>query len=336
MSTTTPAANSTAPATPRPATKPAIAITRRLPAPVEQRASRDYLAQLNATDQPWTASDWLQCTGDVDGVLCTVTDPVSASIIDALPQRVRILATFSVGYNHIDVAAARRRGIVVTNTPDVLTDATADIAMLLLLGIARRAGEGEAMMRSHSWPGWAPTHMLGTHVHGKTLGIVGLGRIGSAVARRAVAFGMKIHYLARAPKPTVGFGATHHASESTFWPQCQFVSLHLPTNAQTRAFLNAERLAQLPGGAFVVNTARGDIVDDDALIAALRSGHLGGAGLDVYNGEPKFRSEYAGLPNTFLLPHLGSATFETRCAMGFRALDNLDAFFAGREPPDGV
>lgn len=319
-----------------PADKPAIAITRRLPEPVEARAQRDYRASLNASDQPWKPADWADRTRDVDGVLCTVTDAVTAAIISALPARVRILATFSVGYNHIDVAAAKRRGIVVTNTPDVLTDATADIAMLLLLGVARRAGEGEAMMRARSWPGWAPTHLLGTHVHGKTLGIVGLGRIGSAVARRATAFGMKIHYLARELKPTVGFQAVHHEDEVTFWPQCQFVSLHLPTNAETRGFMNTARLAQLPRGAFVVNTARGDIVDDDALIAALRSGHLGGAGLDVYTGEPNFRPEYAELKNTFLLPHLGSATFDTRCAMGFRALDNLDACFAAQPPADRV
>ncbi len=319
-----------------PTEKPALAITRRLPGPVEDRARRDYRAVLNESDEPWTPADWSEHTRDVDGVLCTVTDSVNAPIIAALPERVRILATFSVGYNHIDVAAAKRRGIVVTNTPDVLTDATADIAMLLLLGTARRAGEGETMMRTRSWPGWAPTHLLGTHVNGKTLGIVGLGRIGSAVARRAVAFGMQIRYLARAAKPTVGFAAIHHPDEATFWPACQFVSVHLPTNAGTRGFLNAARLAQLPRGAIVVNTARGEIVDDDALIAALRSGHLGGAGLDVYTGEPDFRAEYAQIPHTFLLPHLGSATFETRCAMGFRALDNLDAFFAGRPAPDPV
>ncbi len=319
-----------------PSDKPAIAITRRLPALVEERARHDYHALLNANDKAWTTTDWTELTREVDGVLCTVTDSVNAAVIDALPERVRVIATFSVGYDHIDVAAAKRRAIVVTNTPDVLTDATADIAMLLLLGTARRASEGEAMMRSRSWPGWSPTHMLGTHLLGKRLGIVGLGRIGSAVARRAVAFGMEIHYLARAPKATVGFTATHHANEATFWPLCQFVSLHLPTNAGTRGLVNAQRLAQLPRGAIVVNTARGEIVDDDALIAALRSGHLGGAGLDVYTGEPNFRAEYAAIPHTFLLPHLGSATFETRCAMGFRALDNLDAFFARRAPDDRV
>ncbi len=319
-----------------PPPRPSLAITRHLPGPVEARAQKDYRASLNTSDQPWTPGDWVDRTRNVDGVLCTVTDSVTAEIIDALPASVRILATFSVGYNHVDVAAAARRGVVVTNTPDVLTEATADIAMLLLLGTARRASEGEALMRARQWRGWTPTQMLGTHVTGKALGILGLGRIGSAVARRAAAFGMTIHYLSREPKPTVGFTAVHHATEATFWPQCQFLSLHLPTNQETRGFLNTARIAQLPRGAIVVNTARGEIVDDDALIAALRSGHLGGAGLDVYTGEPNFRAEYAALSNTFLLPHLGSATFETRCAMGFRALDNLDAFFAGRAPPDRV
>lgn len=316
--------------------RPRLAITRRLPQPVEARAQATYRALLNVTDQPWSAADWIERSREADGVLCTVTDAVTADLIGALPATVRILATFSVGFNHIEVAAARNRGIVVTNTPDVLTDATADIALLLLLGAARRAGEGEALIRTRGWRGWAPTQMLGTHFSGKALGIVGLGRIGCAVARRAAGFGMTIHYLARAPKPTPGFTAIHHAREETFWRECQFLTLHLPTNAATRAYLNAERIAQLPRGAIVVNTARGEIVDDDALIDALRSGQVAAAGLDVYVREPEVRPEYVALPNTFLLPHLGSATFETRCAMGFRALDNLDAFFAGRTPPDRV
>lgn len=319
-----------------PDVQPRLAITRRLPEPVETRARTTYRALLNVTDTPWSAADWIEHCREADGVLCTVTDCVTAAVIDTLPESVRVLATFSVGFNHIDIAAARMRGIVVTNTPDVLTDATADVTLLLLLGAARRASEGEALMRSHTWRGWAPTQMLGTHFSGKALGIVGLGRIGCAVARRAAGFGMTIHYLAPAPRPTPGFTAIHHTREETFWRECQFLTLHLPTNAETRAFLNAARIAQLPRGAIVVNTARGEIVDDDALIAALRSGHLAAAGLDVYVGEPDVRAEYASLPSTFLLPHLGSATVETRCAMGFRALDNLDAFFAGRPPPDRV
>lgn len=259
-----------------------------------------------------------------------------AQIIALLPASVRAIATFSVGFNHIDLHAARARRIVVTNTPDVLTDATADVAMLLMLGAARRAGEGEALMRARAWRGWAPTQLLGTHLGGKSLGIVGLGRIGTAVAKRAAAFGLQIHYLSKTPKQIEGLALQHHCNESTFWPRCHFLSLHLPATAETRGFLNSQRLSCLPAGVIVVNTARGDVVDDDALIAALRSGHVAAAGLDVFAGEPHFRAEYALLPNTFLLPHLGSATFETRCAMGHRALDNLDAIFAGRVPADSV
>jgi lactate dehydrogenase-like 2-hydroxyacid dehydrogenase len=316
--------------------RPRLVVSRRLPAPVEERAARDYDAWLNADDRPFAPGDWATRCAGADAVLCVASDRVDAAAIAALPASVRAIATFSVGYNHVDLEAAAARGIVVTNTPDVLTDATADVAMLLLLGAARRAGEGEALMRARAWTGWTPTQMLGTHLGGKTLGIVGLGRIGGAVARRAVAFGMRVHYLSARDKQVPGVDLVRHADEASFWPQCQFLSLHLPLMPQTRGFLNADRIARLPRGAIVVNTARGEIVDDDALIAALRSGHVAAAGLDVYAGEPDVRPEYATLPNTFLLPHLGSATLETRCAMGFRALDNLDAIFSGREPRDRV
>jgi lactate dehydrogenase-like 2-hydroxyacid dehydrogenase len=319
-----------------PHARPRLVVTRRLPEPVEARARRDYDARLNDDDVAFGREDWpVRCAG-ADAVLCVASDRVDRAAIEVLPASVRAIATFSVGYNHIDVAAAHARGIVVTNTPDVLTDATADVAMLLLLGAARRAGEGEALMRAGTWTGWTPTQLMGTHVGGKTLGIVGLGRIGGALAKRAAAFGMAVHYLSEREKHVPGVALVHHASEDTFWPACQFVSLHLPLTPATARFLNAERIARLPRGAIVVNTARGDVVDDDALIAALRTGHVAAAGLDVYTGEPKARPEYRALPNTFLLPHLGSATLETRCAMGFRALDNLDALFAGREPRDVV
>jgi lactate dehydrogenase-like 2-hydroxyacid dehydrogenase len=307
--------------------RPRLAVTRRLPDAVEARLHRDYDVPMPPDGRPWSARDWAERTADVDAVLCTPADPMPRAIVEALPARVRVVATFSVGYNHVDVAACAARGIVVTNTPGVLTDATADVALLLLLGAARRAGEGEALMRARAWTGWTPTQLLGTHPGGKSLGIVGYGRIGQALAHRARAIGLEIHYLSRRERTDAAGPATWHADEATFWPRCQFLSLHLPANAQTLRFLNAARIAQLPRGAIVVNTARGD---------ALRSGHVAAAGLDVYAGEPDFRPEYAGLPNTFLLPHLGSATVETRNAMGFRALDNLDAFFAGRTPPDVV
>ena len=317
-------------------TRPRLLVTRRLPAPVMERLGRDYDAIPSPDDRPLALDDWRARAAGADAVLCTPADRVSREVLDSLPPSVRIVATFSVGYNHVDVKACAARGIVVTNTPDVLTDATADVALLLLLGAARRAAEGEALMRARAWTGWTPTQLLGTHLGGKTLGIVGYGRIGQAVARRALAFGMSVHYLARREKADTGIPATWHADEASFWPACQFLSLHLPATPETRKYLDAARLARLPPGAIVVNTARGDVVDDDALIAALASGRVAAAGLDVYDGEPDFRPEYARLPNTFLLPHLGSATLETRCAMGFRALDNLDAFFAGRAPRDVV
>ncbi|MCZ8131211.1 MAG: D-glycerate dehydrogenase [Steroidobacteraceae bacterium] len=320
----------------RPRRRPRLVVTRRLPGPVEERLARDYDVVAGRDDRPLTLDDWRARSAQADAVLCTPADRVSREVVELLPPTVRIVATFSVGYNHVDLGACAERGIVVTNTPDVLTDATADVALLLLLGAARRAAEGEALMRARAWTGWTPTQLLGTHVGGKSLGIVGYGRIGQAVARRALAFGMTVHYLSRREKADAGSPATWHPDETSFWPVCQFLSLHLPATPETRRYLDAARLARLPRGAIVVNTARGDVVDDDALIAALKSGHVAAAGLDVFDGEPDFRPEYADLPNTFLLPHLGSATFETRCAMGYRALDNLDAYFANREPKDVV
>jgi lactate dehydrogenase-like 2-hydroxyacid dehydrogenase len=313
-----------------------VTVTRRLPAAVEQRLREFYEARLNEADQPFGADEWRERCRDADAIVCAVSDRVSAGVIAALPASVRIIATVSVGYDHIDVRACAARAIVVTNTPDVLTAATADVALLLLLGAARRAAEGEALMRRRAWHGLGMTEMLGIEVSGKTLGVVGMGRIGAAVARRAVGFDMRVHYLARTPKTVPGVEAVYHADEQDFWPVCQFLSLHLPLTDSTRGYLNAQRLGRLPRGAVVVNTARGEIVDDDALIGALRSGQVAAAGLDVFAGEPDFRAEYAQLPNTFLLPHLGSATVETRNAMGQRALDNLEAFFAGRPPRDAV
>ncbi len=320
---------------PEQASRPRIAVTRRLPEPVEQRIRRDYVIEGEIADREWTLADWAERTSRVDGVVCTPADAMPRSVIEQLSNTIKIIATFSVGYNHIDLVACAERGIRVTNTPGVLTDATADLAMLLLLGAARRASEGEKLMRAGQWTGWTPTQLLGTHLGGKGLGILGFGRIGQAVARRAWAFGLQVHYLARSEKPDAA-PAIWHPDESSFWPRCQFLSLHLPATPETAGYLNADRLARLPQGAIVINTARGDIVDDDALIAALRTGHIAAAGLDVYRGEPAFRAEYASLANTFLLPHLGSATHETRCAMGYRVLDNLDAFFAGRTLPDIV
>ena len=317
--------------------KTRLLITRKLPEAVERRAAQVYDATLNREDRQYDPAEMVRQAEGAQGILCTVTDDFSASVINKLPDSVRILATFSVGYDHIDVAASRARGIVVTNTPDVLTDATADITMLLLLGAARRASEGEALMRQDAWRGWAPTHLMGTEVSGKRLGIMGMGRIGQAVARRALGFDMRIHYsdaIRRDLPPHLE--ATFHDDADEMLPHCDFLALHVPLLPETRGWLNAKRLARLPKGAIVVNSSRGPVVDDEALIAALKSGHVAAAGLDVFTGEPRANPGYRSLPNTFLLPHLGSATVETRTAMGNRALDNLDAFYAGKQPPDLV
>ncbi|MDP2123535.1 MAG: D-glycerate dehydrogenase [Parvibaculum sp.] len=317
--------------------RPRILLTRKLPTEVEARAIRDYEADLNTDDRLYARDDLLARAADKDGLLVTVTDRIDAKLIAALPAEIRVIATFSVGYDHIDVAAAASRDIAVTNTPDVLTDATAEIAMLLMLGAARGAASGAATIREGRWKNWAPTGMLGREISGKRLGILGLGRIGQAVARRARAFNMTIHYHNRKRlEPDAEKGAVFHADVASLFGASDILSIHCASTPETRRIVNAETLALLPPGAIVVNTARGDIVDDDALIAALASGRVGAAGLDVFNNEPNLHPGYLGLPNAFLLPHLGSATLETRNAMGFRALDNLDDFFAGRPPRDRV
>lgn len=316
---------------------PKILVTRALPSAVESRIAHDYEADLNPADTRYDRAELLRRAAGKDALLVTVPDRLDAELIAALPASVRIIATYSVGYEHIDIGAAAKRGIPVTNTPDVLTDATAEIAFLLLLGAARGAGLGEAIIRQDSWTSWSLTSMLGTQVSGKRLGIVGMGRIGRAMAKRARAFEMTIHYHNRHRlPPELEDGATYHDSLEGLFAQSDFLSLHCASTPQTRGLINRESLAHLPQGAILVNTARGDIVDDDALIEALSSGRLAAAGLDVFNGEPAIDPRYRSLSNTFLLPHLGSATRETRDAMGFRALDNLDAFFAGRTPPDLV
>ena len=319
------------------ARKPVVLVTRKLPDAVHERLERDYEPRLNLEDRLYTGDDLVRLAEGADALLPCPTDKLTAAVIARLPDSIRIIATFSVGYEHIDTAAAKARGILVTNTPDVLTDATADIAMLLILGAARRAYEGERMVREATWSSWAPTGMLGVHVTGKRLGIFGMGRIGRAVAKRARGFDMEIHYSNRRRLgPDEERGAVFHETAEDMLPRCDFLSINCPASAETHHWLNAARIRLLPKGAIVVNTARGTIVDDEALIAALKSGHLGAAGLDVFENEPNINPNYRPLTNAFLLPHLGSATVDTRNGMGFRALDNLDAFFAGKAPPDRV
>ncbi|CAN5886759.1 D-glycerate dehydrogenase [soil metagenome] len=318
--------------------KPRVLATRHFPPDVETRLAANFDALLNPEDRLYDGPALIKAAAGYDAIMCAAGDALTAETIGGLPASVRMIATFSVGYEHIDVAAATRRGIVVSNTPDVLTDATADITLLCLLGAARRAHEGATMLWTHNWVGWTPTQLMGVQVTGKRLGILGMGRIGQAVADRARAFRMQIHYSNRSRlPPDLEKGATFHADADAMLAHCDFLSINAPMTAATRKWVNAERLAKLPRGAVLVNTARGGVVDDEALIAALKSGHLAAAGLDVFDGEPRIHQGYYGLTNAFLLPHMGSATVETRNAMGFKALDNLEAFLLRKQaPPDAV
>jgi len=317
--------------------KPVVVVGRKLPEAVEARLARDYAPRLNPEDRLYGTDELLALAEGADALMPCHTEHLSRAVIDRLPDSVRIIANFSVGVDHVDLAAAKARGIVVTNTPEVLSDATAEIALLLMLGAARRASEGERLIRADLWKTWSPAFMVGTQVTGKRLGIVGMGRVGRTFARKVQGLDMEVHYHNRRPLDAAqACGATYHAELDDLLAVSDFLSLHCPATPETENLLNAERIARLPQGAIVVNTARGALVDEDALIAALRSGRLAAAGLDVYRNEPNIRPEFSELDNVFLLPHVGSATHETRDAMGFRALDNLDAFFAGRAPRDRV
>lgn len=323
-------------------TRPTVVVTRKLPAPVEAAIAERYDVKFNRTDVALTPEQMAQVLRTTDIVLCTVTDKLRAELFDARVQT-RLLANFGVGVNHIDRDAARRAGIAITNTPDVLTDDTADVALALILMSMRRLGEGERHLRSGAWSGWRPTHLMGRSPHGKTLGIIGFGRIGRAVARQAAsALGMHIVYYA--PRDVViddpATAGPEHAervdSVETLLSRADVVSLHCPSTPETRHLINAERLKLMGPTSYLVNTARGDIVDEYALTAALRDRVIAGAGLDVYEWEPTVVAELRELEQVVLLPHMGSGTIETRSAMGMRALANIDAFVAGQRPPDLV
>jgi lactate dehydrogenase-like 2-hydroxyacid dehydrogenase len=320
--------------------RPTVLVTRRLPEPVEKELAKDFDARLNQDDRPLGPDGLRDALKTADALLCTVTDRLDAEVLAVEPRRARLLANFGVGFNHIDVGAAKARGLAVSNTPDVLTDATADLAMTLLLTVTRRAGEGERHLRSGAWTGWRPTHMLGTQVSGKTLGLVGMGRIARAVAKRAHdGFGMRIIFhdpFPPSPADAAALGAEPRDRLEQVLEEADFVSLHCPATPETRHLMNPERLARLKPGAFLINTARGDVVDEAALVAALRSGRLAGAGLDVFEREPQVSPELLAMENVVLLPHLGSATRETRVAMGMRALENLRLFFRGAPLRDKV
>jgi lactate dehydrogenase-like 2-hydroxyacid dehydrogenase len=308
-------------------------VTRRLPEAVEALAAQEFEARLTPSEV--AIPDLVAKAAGADALLCCPGDVLDAKTIGALPESVKVIGTFSVGYDHIDVAAAKARGIRLCNTPDVLSVATAECAMLLIMAAARRVGEGERLVRSGKWHGWAPTQLLGTQISGRRLGIYGMGRIGREIARMAGGFGMEIHYrdVVRLP-PDLEQGARFHDNDDSFLPLCQVLSLNAPGGAGTRNWLNKDRIAKLPAGAVVVNAARGTLVDDAALIEALRDGKIAAAGLDVYNGEPWLDPIYLTLENVVLLPHLGSATTETREAMGRLVLSGIGALLAGETPPN--
>lgn len=318
--------------------KPVVLVTRKLPDRVEARLARDYEAILNPDDRLYSRDELVALSSQVDAYLPCHTERFDADVIGRLDARVKVIANFSVGVDHCDLGAAKKKGVIVTNTPDVLSDATAEIAMLLMLGAARRASEGERLMRAAAWKDWSPSFMVGRQVTGKRFGVLGMGRVGQVAAQRARGFDMEIHYYNRRRlDAAVEQGAIYHDTPEGLLANCDVLSIHCPATPETRGLLNAERIACLPEGAIVVNTGRGGVVDDDALVAALRSGQVWAAGLDVFNNEPDgIHPGYRTLENIFLLPHIGSATMETRDAMGFRALDNLDAVFSGREPLDRV
>ena len=316
-----------------------VTVTRRLPAPVEARLAAEHEARLNATDRPLSASEIVAAAQGADVLLPTVTDRIDAALVRALPASIRLIANFGAGLDHIDLAACAERNIPVTNTPDVLTEDTADMAMALILAAARRLGEGERLMRAGAWRGWTPTFMIGRRVAGKRLGIVGMGRIGVALARRALGFGMAVHYHNRRRAPA----SLEAELRAHFWPDLDamlgavdVVSIHCPRTKETEGLFSAARLARLAPHAILVNTARGGIVDESALAAALAEGRIAAAGLDVYDGEPAVNPTLMALENVVLAPHLGSATEEGRVAMGERALANIAALAEGRPLPDAV
>lgn len=320
--------------------KPSVLVSRRWPAAVEAQLADRFEVEFNRADRALTSGEFREAIARYDAVLPTVTDYLGREALEAPKPRTRILGNYGVGFSHIDIASAQEKGIRVTNTPDVLSECTADIAMTLMLMVARRAGEGEREVREGRWDGWSPTHLIGHKVSGKTLGIVGFGRIGQEMARRAHhGFGMKIIVQNRsrvAPEILARYNAVQVDTIEDLLPVCDFVSLHCPGGPENRHLINGARLDLMREDAYLINTARGEVVDEHALAQALWFNCIGGAGLDVFDGEPKVRKELLGCDNAVLLPHLGSATRETREAMGLRVVENITDFFEGREPRDLV
>ena len=321
-------------------TKPVAIVTRKWPEENEKRLKELFDVQLNESDKPFTAEELKSALQNCDVLMPTVTDKITADILSVENRRANMIGNFGVGFNHIDINAAKEQGITVSNTPIVLTDCTADIAMSLLLMVARRVGQGERELRSDNWTGWRPTHLLGTKVTGKKLGVIGFGRIGQAVAKRAhFSFDMDIQYWDPYDIPadvTKKFNATKLDTIEDVCRECDFVSINCPATKETFHLMNDERFKLMKKSAFIINTARGDIIDEKALVNALVNKEIAGAALDVFETEPNLPNELKTMENVVSFPHLGSATSETRIAMGNTAIDNTLAFFAGTELPNKV
>lgn len=308
-------------------------VTRKLPDPVEARIKREFDATLQIEGPALTADAIIEGAKDCDAILTAPGDQITQEVIDAVKGSVRVISTFSVGVDHIDLVAAKGAGIPVGHTPDVLSAATADLTWLLILAAARRAHEGEKLVRDDAWTGWTPTQLMGTQVSGKRIAILGMGRIGQGIAKRARGFDMEVHYHNRSRlEADKEAGAVYHDSAKSLFGVADFLCLQCPLSPETEGLVNADSIEDLPQGAIIINTGRGPLVDDAALIAALQSGRVAAAGLDVYTGEPDIASGYRNLENVFLMPHLGSATRETRLDMGNLAIDNIQAVLAGGRP----
>jgi lactate dehydrogenase-like 2-hydroxyacid dehydrogenase len=304
-----------------------ILITRKLIQASEQYATKIFNAKLNKEDKILSKDDLLSLSNDCDGILSSLTEKIDADVISKFSDKIKIISNFAVGFGNIDLIAAKKRNIIVTNTPDVLTDATAEIAILTLLGAARRAKEGLEWANKKNWV-WSADFLMGKQLTGAKLGILGMGRIGRAVAERARSFGMIIHYYNRSQlDKNLESGAIYHNSLKSLLSESEFFSINCPATKETKHIINKETLKYFPDGAIVSNSARGDMIDDNAMVEALKNGKIFSLGIDVYNGEPNIHPEYLTLPNVFVLPHLGSATVKTRTAMGNLAVSNLEEFF---------
>ncbi len=318
---------------------PKVIVTRELSDPVMDRMEQLFDTSNNRADIPMTRDQLAAAMADCDVLVPTVTDDIDAGLIEGAGERLRLIANFGAGVNHIALKAARARGIIVTNTPGVLTEDTADMTMALIVSVPRRLAEGEKLVRSGQWKGWSPGGMLGHRIGGKALGIIGMGRIGQAVARRARAFGLSIHYHNRHRLPAVleeELGATWHDSLDAMLAAIDILTIHTPRNADSEGLIDARRIALMRPHVFLINAARGGIVDEDALVDALEAGRLAGAGLDVWKHEPQIDPRLLALPNVVMLPHMGSATFEGRMATGDKVITNIRVWADGHRPPDQV